>query len=933
MGNLGIHILNRNTGDIEAYLTNNSKVRTILDNVHKRNADDHSETFDFTTEYKHNNDLTNENRLLIPDEKEGRFREFIIKEKEDVNNLLSVSCDAAFLTDLNKNSEPLLPMNFQNVTVDEAVTIALARTGYEKGNIQFDGFVDLVTTEPKTPYQLLLMIEEMTGLVIDFYVLTSGNEITSRRVAFHESRDISEFTGKEFVVGKDIETIKRKESTRELATAILIASTDAKGKPLYAKVYDKQARDRWNGDTDKYSWTIYNLEATEKDKMTVEKMKVIGEKVLKKMTNSVNEYEVDAVQLIEQTGENAEYLDKVRVRDVVYSPHLYAEAVIKGIERDIFDDSTKKFTLGSIKTYKESDLRKYFASLSSKFQAKLNDNITTVAKVAPEAPAVDKLWLDINTQPGILKRWNGDAWIIDSATKPSDVKAVAQDGPEVILGGNMKFEADTGTPVVIPNDDGTTTTVYEQTKNFSQGKLVWYDPDGNMLIELNNERSFFQDLAVQNFSVANLTPGSILASKSLTDKVFYVHANPTPEMEQDDTYNGSSETKPLPFTKMVDQVPNILNHTYTFIVVEYDAGDGTNIPTDHVLFSGISGDGNIIINTNRQVIGWTMCISKSTIQFYVNGEGTVLYNPDSAEKAYAIQNYGSTYMEVLGISVMSTRYSNLLSNGSYEEFDGIRTVYNGYSHIEGNYIEGFRDGIYVSRGHNAYCKDNNGIVNRYGTSSYYASKATLLTTGVSSLQVGKSTQEYYGGEVVKFGTVAFPNEPTVDSTKTSEPPAIIVKKRTWDALQANNYYGSYWVTSGELKGKVMSGRWPGWQPQRGIWLFSDSMRSTLNGKTIKKVTVNIGREGKYGWSYAVPVYLRMHKYTTTTGFPSGVPAMSDTYKIIKLAQIDRKTFDVTAAFKSMINDGTWSGFGLRSPYDDDHYGAFSSNMKITVEYY
>ena len=73
MGNLGIHILNRNTGDIEAYLTNNSKVRTILDNVHKRNADDHSETFDFTTEYRHNNDLTNENRLLIPDEKEGRF--------------------------------------------------------------------------------------------------------------------------------------------------------------------------------------------------------------------------------------------------------------------------------------------------------------------------------------------------------------------------------------------------------------------------------------------------------------------------------------------------------------------------------------------------------------------------------------------------------------------------------------------------------------------------------------------------------------------------------------------------------------------------------------------------------------------------------------------------------------------------------------------
>ncbi|WP_414043088.1 hypothetical protein ACMGE9_12465 [Macrococcus sp. EM39E] len=418
---VGIHILNRNTEEITGYYTNNSKKMMVLSNVHARNRDEHSETFDFTVPYKFLDDFHNQNRVLIPDVRKGEFREFVIKHKETADKEIFIQCDGAWLDDLARNSEPLPPVNLNNVTVDEAVTYALSITGYEKGHIEYDGFIDLVTTEYTRPYDLLLKIEEITDLQFDVTIETSGNEITGRYVHMNVPDDLSEFTGKELVRGKDITTIKQKENTRELATALLITSTDSKGAPLVTKVYNDEARDRW-GNNGKFSWDIYNIEANEKSNMTTAKMKTIGARELKKRIEQAVEYEVQAVDIIAQLGITANFGDRVRVRDVTYKPHFYLEATVKAVQRDIFDDNSKELVLGSVKKFSESSLRSYFNSMQSQLTAKMNDSINNVNTIieqnkihtgnTPPPDAIDgQLWYDNSvSEVAVLREFKDGGW-------------------------------------------------------------------------------------------------------------------------------------------------------------------------------------------------------------------------------------------------------------------------------------------------------------------------------------------------------------------------------------------------------------------------------------------------------------------------------------------------------------------------------------------
>ncbi|MCU7557250.1 phage tail spike protein [Macrococcus capreoli] len=424
----GIHVLNRSSEKIEGYYTNNSKKHVILNNVHTRNRDDHSETFDFTVQYSYVDDFENQNRIIIPDTTNGDYREFVIKHKETSEHEVFIQCDAAWLDDLARNSEPLPPINKINMTVHDAVVYALSITEYEVGDIEFAGFIDLKTEEYTRPYDLLLKIEELSGLQFDSTITTSGNKITGRYVHMRESDDLSEFTGKELVRGKDVVSIKHKVDTRELVTALLVTGKDAKDKSIVTKVYDPDARLRW-GNNGKYSWDIINVDGVQ----TISSLESYGKKVLKNKINALVEYEVEAIEVNNQLGVQANFGDRIRVRDVTYTPHFYMEATVKSVQRDIFDDFSKTFTLGSIKRFSESDLRSYFNSIKSQLSTKLNDNVfnlnTIIEKnkihtgtTPPDVVEDGKLWYDTNNPEAVvLREFKNGGW--DNKT-PDDAEKI-----------------------------------------------------------------------------------------------------------------------------------------------------------------------------------------------------------------------------------------------------------------------------------------------------------------------------------------------------------------------------------------------------------------------------------------------------------------------------------------------------------------------------
>lgn len=421
MAKAGIHVLNRNTEEIEGFYTNTGKDMMVLNNVHARNRDEHSETFDFTVPYKYIDDFHNQNRVLIPDVHKGEYREFVIKHKETSDNELFIQCDGAWLDDLARNSEPLAPIDMRKATVDEIVTHCLALTGYKKGEMSFDGFIDFITTEYTRPYDLLLKLEDITNLQFDVTIETSGNEITGRYVHMREPDDLSEFTGKELVRSKDISSIKLKENTRELATALLVTAEGKDGKQLVTRVYNDEARDRW-GNNGKYTWDIHQVESEQSSTMTIEKMKSIGKGVLKRRIDQTVEYEVQAIDIIAQLGMTANFGDRIRIRDVVYEPHFYLEATVKAVQRDIFDDNSKELVLGSVKRFSESDLRAYFNSLQSKLRVQMNDSINNVNTIieqnkihkgdTPPPDATDgTLWYDNSVSDvAVLREYKDGGW-------------------------------------------------------------------------------------------------------------------------------------------------------------------------------------------------------------------------------------------------------------------------------------------------------------------------------------------------------------------------------------------------------------------------------------------------------------------------------------------------------------------------------------------
>lgn len=424
----GIHVLDRSTERIEGYYTNNSKKNVILNNVHTRNRDDHSETFDFIVSYTYVDDFENQNRIIIPDTKNGEYREFVIKHKETSEREVHVQCDAAWLDDLARNSEPLPPVDKINLSVRDAVIYALSITNYELGEIDFAGFIDLKTEEYMRPYDILMKIEELSGLQFDATITTSGNKITGRYVHMRESADLSKFTGKELVRGKDIVSINHKVDTRELVTALILTGKDAKDKDIVAKVYDDKARDRW-GNNGKYSWDVVSVDGVQ----SVKSLEKYGASLLKKKVDSVVEYEVQAIEVNQQLGVQANFGDRIRVRDVTYFPHFYMEATVKAVQRDIFDDFSKEFTLGAIKRFSEADLRSYFNSLKSQLNNKLHDNINNITTIietnkihtgdAPPPDPVDgKLWYDTSISDAVvLREYKDGSW---SNKTPDNVEKI-----------------------------------------------------------------------------------------------------------------------------------------------------------------------------------------------------------------------------------------------------------------------------------------------------------------------------------------------------------------------------------------------------------------------------------------------------------------------------------------------------------------------------
>ncbi|XLP22092.1 phage tail spike protein [Bacillus toyonensis] len=408
--------------------------------------------------------------LIVKQTRDGTFVSYVITESEQDSVDRSKKIHALGEHTKLKKAAVFKPQTLQATTVNESTDFALQGTEWKRGITEYSGVRTIHIKDFTNPLDFLKQIASTFGLEIRFRTEILGSFIVGRYVDL--VKKVGRDNGKEFVLGKDVQGIRRIENSQDVVTALVgvgpskenpdtgkeefLTFEDINDGKLY--VSNNDALQRWSKDG-KHLFDIYSPQ-TENQDMTKQRLKQLTEAELAKRINSSTLYEVDAVALEKVFGLSHEAVrkgDTVRIKDTGFSPPLFLEARLIAADEYDTDPSKDKYIFGD---YREiADTRslidrlyaQIMGSLSNKaskelldmLDKKLQENIKETEVIRKESEAAKKiaeqvaenlknntvdiiegvnpptanlkdrktLWQDISKgKPGILKLWKDGKW-------------------------------------------------------------------------------------------------------------------------------------------------------------------------------------------------------------------------------------------------------------------------------------------------------------------------------------------------------------------------------------------------------------------------------------------------------------------------------------------------------------------------------------------
>ncbi|PGC34639.1 hypothetical protein COI51_12645 [Bacillus toyonensis] len=408
--------------------------------------------------------------IIVKQTRDGTFVSYVITEAEQDTADRSKKIHALGEHTKLKKAAVIKPQTLQATTVNESMDFALQGTEWKRGSTEYSGVRTIPIKDFTNPLDFLKQIASTFGLEIRFRIEILGSFIVGRYVDL--IKKIGRDNGKEFVLGKDVQGIRRIENSQNVVTALVgvgpskenpdtgkeefLTFEDINGGKLY--VGNNDALQRWSKDG-KHLFDIYSPQTEDQD-MTKQRLKQLTEAELKKRIDSSTLYEVDAVALEKVFGLSHEAVrkgDTVRIKDTGFSPPLFLEARLIAADECDTDPSKDKYIFGN---YREiADTRslidrlyaQIMGSLSNKaskelldtLDKKLQENVKETEVIRKESEAAKKiaeqvaenlknntvdiiegvnpptenlkdrktLWQDISKgKPGILKLWKDGKW-------------------------------------------------------------------------------------------------------------------------------------------------------------------------------------------------------------------------------------------------------------------------------------------------------------------------------------------------------------------------------------------------------------------------------------------------------------------------------------------------------------------------------------------
>nr|WP_241958579.1 phage tail spike protein [Staphylococcus haemolyticus] len=497
-----IHILDFNDNIIDFI---NKEDGALLTANLKRDVEEKTETFDFTILSDRADNMRERNRVITQDHN-GIYREFIIVHVEDdYDGTTDVQCNASYLEDLT-TSKPLPPQTFEKMTTSQALTKALADTGWEVSDeTEYGGVRSKSWTSYNNPYEVVNMLETAYEMVSDYYIELGSHTVEHRYVSLKKPNSL--FNGKEITKGKDLTGLTRTVDTSEVRTALIaLGPEDDEGNRETVIVKDDEAHAQF-GLPGRYLWDVYEPES-EDSSMTKERLTTLATTELNKRKQLSVSYEISALDIHRYYDDvRVSLRDIVRVKDRDFNPPLYVEAEVISCEYDmILDDTVFKF--GNVVEYEETALREEFNRRLDEIRKKLNDNISNVNTIVndaiegeleyyerkiiksdtpPENPVEDMLWYDTsNPNVAVLKRYHNGEWRNETAKNVEQLGGMTREQvlynsltntfqnlniqhskllEEVYQLLNSEYLVDTDIRNAVNNAVNNTTNIYDQIKS------------------------------------------------------------------------------------------------------------------------------------------------------------------------------------------------------------------------------------------------------------------------------------------------------------------------------------------------------------------------------------------------------------------------------------------------------------------------------------
>lgn len=434
-----IHVLNFNSQIID-FISRDDNAVTIA-KYHKTKDNDLLDIRILSQRAEH---FKKRNRIIIQD-KNDVYREYIIDRAEENGRYVDVECTASHLVDIS-TSKPIPPGKYEKMTINQKLSETLRDSGWVVGDCDYAGLKTNSWTSVRTPLEMISQLETAHEVQADYEIEIDGYEVVERRV--NMKIPVPLFKGKEIEYGKDLLSMKRVIDFSEVKTALFALGPEPEqGKRVETFVYDDEAQEQFDLPY-RYIWGVYEPE-TEDDNMSLQRLTTLAKTELNKRKSAAVSYEISVVDIEKEfPHEVIRYGDIVRIKNPDFTPTLYAESEVVGIEHDLISNKCT-YEFGKVVEYQEDDLLRYFRNRLGYFNQKFNDkfsNVNTIVRESlegelqyferkilkgdtpPENPINDLLWLDTsNPEVAVLRRyWNGE-WIKSSAENADDVGAITRE--------------------------------------------------------------------------------------------------------------------------------------------------------------------------------------------------------------------------------------------------------------------------------------------------------------------------------------------------------------------------------------------------------------------------------------------------------------------------------------------------------------------------